>query len=382
MSWQSNTNSSGFQEENRISTGRRLLFRFHIDLPLTIGIMLLSAMGMVVLYSAGDQSFELLNRQFLRLFIAFIVMLAIAQISPTTLKHWAPWMFGIGLLMLIAVLAFGEVGKGAQRWLNLGFFRFQPSELMKIAVPIMTAWYLAEAALPPRPLRIIIAAIIVLVPTLLIAKQPDLGTSLLIASSGIFVLLLAGLGWRLIFSVLVLMAASAPVFWNYLLHDYQRQRIITLFNPESDPLGSGYHIIQSTIAIGSGGLYGKGWLNGTQAHLDFLPERSTDFVFAVFSEEFGFLGTLLLLAVYIAVISRGLIIAVNAQDTFSRLLAGSLTLTFFVYVFVNIGMVSGILPVVGLPLPLISYGGTSMVTIMAAFGILMSIQTHRKLVST
>lgn len=381
MNWQDSSTTGGFQEENRISSGRRLLYRFHIDLPLWIGIMLLSAMGMVVLYSAGDQSVELLNRQFVRLFIAFIVMLAVAQISPTTLKHWAPWMFGIGLLMLIAVLAFGEIGKGAQRWLNLGLFRFQPSELMKIAVPIMTAWYLAEAALPPRPMRIIIATIIVLVPTLLIAKQPDLGTSLLIASSGIFVLLLAGLGWKLIISVITLMAASTPIFWNYLLHDYQRQRIITLFNPESDPLGSGYHIIQSTIAIGSGGLYGKGWLNGTQSHLDFLPERSTDFVFAVFSEEFGFLGTLLLLAVYIAVISRGIIIAVNAQDTFSRLLAGSITLTFFVYVFVNIGMVSGILPVVGLPLPLISYGGTSMVTIMAAFGILMSIQTHRKLVS-
>ena len=381
MNWQSSASSSGFQEDNRLSSGRRLLYRFHIDLPLWIGIILLSAMGMVVLYSAGDKSVELLNRQFVRLFIAFIVMLAVAQISPAALKHWAPWMFGIGLLMLVAVLAFGEIGKGAQRWLNLGIFRFQPSELMKIAVPIMTAWYLSEAPLPPRRLRIIIATIIVMVPTILIAKQPDLGTALLVASSGIFVLLLAGLGWRLIFSVIVLMAASTPFFWNYLLHDYQRQRIITLFQPESDPLGSGYHIIQSTIAIGSGGLYGKGWLNGTQSHLDFLPERSTDFVFAVFSEEFGFLGTLLLLAVYIAIISRGIIIAVNAQDTFSRLLAGSLTLTFFVYVFVNIGMVSGILPVVGLPLPLISYGGTSMVTIMAAFGILMSIQTHRKLVS-
>lgn len=381
MNWQSGSSSSSFQEENRISSGRRLLYRFHIDLPLLIGIFLLSAMGMVVLYSAGDQSVELLNRQFVRLFIAFIVMLAVAQINPITLKHWAPWMFGIGLLMLIAVLAFGEVGKGAQRWLNLGIFRFQPSELMKIAVPIMTAWYLAEAPLPPRRLRIVVATIIVMVPTLLIAKQPDLGTSLLIASSGFFVLLLAGLGWKLIISVLTLLTASAPIFWNYLLHDYQRQRILTFLNPETDPLGSGYHIIQSTIAIGSGGLYGKGWLNGTQSHLDFLPERSTDFVFAVFSEEFGFLGTLVLLAVYIAVISRGIIIAVNAQDTFSRLLAGSLTLTFFVYVFVNIGMVSGILPVVGLPLPLISYGGTSVVTIMAAFGILMSIQTHRKLVS-
>lgn len=379
MSWHNSTNTR-FREENRLSAGRRLLYRLHIDLPLWIGIILLSTMGMVVLYSAGDQNIELVNRQFVRLFIAFIVMIAVAQINPSTLKHWAPWLFGIGLLMLIAVLAFGEVGKGAQRWLNLGLFRFQPSELMKIAVPIMTAWYLAEAPLPPRGGRLFIAIVIVIVPTLLIAKQPDLGTSLLIASSGIFVLLLAGLRWQIIVSVMVLMTASAPVFWNYLLHDYQRQRVLTFLNPETDPLGSGYHIIQSTIAIGSGGVYGKGWLNGTQSHLDFLPERSTDFVFAVFSEEFGFLGILLLLALYFAVISRGIVIAINAQDTFSRLVAGSLTLTFFVYVFVNIGMVSGILPVVGLPLPLISYGGTSMVTIMAAFGVLMSIQTHRKLV--
>lgn len=381
MNPQSGLSPMDFREENRLGTGRRLLYRFHIDLPLWIGIMLLAAMGMVVLYSAGDQSLELLNRQFVRLFIAFTVMIAVAQIHPNTLKRWAPWIFGLGLLMLIAVLIFGEVSKGAQRWLNLGLFRFQPSELMKIAVPVMAAWYLAEAPLPPRRGRLFIATIIVIVPTLLIAKQPDLGTSLLIASSGFFVLLLAGLGWKLILGVITLMAASAPLFWNYLLHDYQRQRILTFINPETDPLGSGYHIIQSTIAIGSGGIYGKGWLNGTQSHLDFLPERSTDFVFAVFSEEFGFLGILLLLALYIAVISRGIIIAVNAQDTFSRLVAGSLTLTFFVYVFVNIGMVSGILPVVGLPLPLISYGGTSMVTIMAAFGVLMSIQTHRKLVS-
>jgi len=381
MNPQNSMSSMDFREDNRLGTGRRLLYRFHIDLPLWVGIMLLAAMGMVVLYSAGDQSIELLNRQFIRLFIAFIVMIAVAQIHPNTLKRWAPWMFGLGLLMLIAVLVFGDVGKGAQRWLNLGLFRFQPSELMKIAVPIMAAWYLADTPLPPRRGRLFIATIIVIVPTLLIAKQPDLGTSLLIASSGFFVLLLAGLGWKLILGVITLLAASAPLFWNYLLHDYQRQRILTFLNPETDPLGSGYHIIQSTIAIGSGGIYGKGWLNGTQSHLDFLPERSTDFVFAVFSEEFGFLGILLLLALYIAVIIRGIIIATKAQDTFSRLVAGSLTLTFFVYVFVNIGMVSGILPVVGLPLPLISYGGTSMVTIMAAFGILMSIQTHRRLVS-
>lgn len=374
--------SMEFREDNRISAGRRFFYRFHIDLPLWIGIILLSVMGMVVLYSAGDKSLELLNRQLVRLVIGFSVMIAIAQLNPLTLKHWAPWLFGLGLIMLVAVLFLGEIGKGAQRWLNLGLFRFQPSEMMKIAVPLMTAWYLAESPLPPKISRTIVATIIVLIPTLLIAKQPDLGTAILIASSGIFVLLFAGLRWRLIFSVLLLGAASTPLLWNYMLHDYQRQRILTFLNPETDPLGSGYHIIQSTIAIGSGGVYGKGWLNGTQSHLDFLPERSTDFVFAVFSEEFGFLGTLLLLAIYIAIISRGLLIAVNAQDTFSRLVAGSLTLTFFVYVFVNIGMVSGILPVVGLPLPLISYGGTSLVTIMAGFGILMSIQTHRKLVSS
>ncbi len=380
MNWQSASESGNFRDENRISAGRRLLYRFHIDLPLWIGLFLLAMIGMVVLYSAGDRSMELLNRQLLRLLLAFLVMFAVAQLNPTTLKHWAPWIFGAGLLMLVAVLLFGEVGKGAQRWLNLGLFRFQPSEMMKIAVPLMIAWYIAEAPLPPRGWRLLLATIMVIVPTLLIAKQPDLGTALLIASSGFFVLLLAGVRWKLVITIAALAAAAAPLAWHYLLHDYQRQRILTFLNPESDPLGSGYHIIQSTIAIGSGGIYGKGWLNGTQSHLDFLPERSTDFIFAVFSEEFGLLGTMLLLAIYAAVISRGIMIAIHAQDTFSRLVAGSLTLTFFVYVFVNIGMVSGILPVVGVPLPLISYGGTSMVTLMAAFGILMSIQTHRKLV--
>jgi len=306
----------------------------------------------------------------------------VAQLSPDSIEHWSPWLFGLGLIMLVAVLAVGEIGKGAQRWLDLGLFRFQPSEIMKIAVPMMVAWYLAEAALPPARLRLLIATIILITPTLLVAKQPDLGTALLIASSGIFVLLLAGLRWRIIFSVLVLLAAAAPVVWNYLLRDYQQQRVLTFLSPEKDPLGAGYHIIQSTIAIGSGGTYGKGWLNGTQSHLDFLPERSTDFVFAVFSEEFGFLGTLLLLGLYVFIIGRGLYIAAQAQDTYSRLLAGSITFTFFVYVFVNIGMVSGLLPVVGVPLPLVSYGGTSIVTLLAAFGILMSIQTHRKLIAS
>lgn len=375
-------NPPQYADENRLSTGRRLLQQVHIDLPLLLGLLALAATGLFVLYSAGDQDMELVTRQAIRLLIAFAVMLAVAQLSPDSIEHWSPWLFGLGLIMLVAVLAVGEVGKGAQRWLDLGLFSFQPSEIMKIAVPMMVAWYLAEAALPPARLRLLIATIILITPTLLVAKQPDLGTALLIASSGIFVLLLAGMRWRIIFGFLVMLAAAAPVVWNYLLHDYQRQRVLTFLSPEKDPLGAGYHIIQSTIAIGSGGSYGKGWLNGTQSHLDFLPERSTDFVFAVFSEEFGFLGTLLLLGLYVFIIGRGLYIAAQAQDTFSRLLAGSITLTFFVYVFVNIGMVSGLLPVVGVPLPLVSYGGTSIVTLLAAFGILMSIQTHRKLIAS
>lgn len=370
-----------FSDENRVSTAQKLLRRLHIDLPLLLGLLLLSAIGLFVLYSAGDQSTDLITRQLIRLGIGFVIMFAIAQISPAVIQRWAPWIFGIGLIMLVAVLLLGEVGKGAQRWLNLGFFRFQPSEIMKVAVPMMIAWYLAEVVLPPRKRHLVAALTVLILPTLLVAKQPDLGTALLIASSGIFVLLLAGLQWKLIIGSLITLVSSAPLVWNYLLHDYQRQRVLTFINPENDPLGAGYHIIQSTIAIGSGGLYGKGWLNGTQSHLDFLPERSTDFIFAVFGEEFGFLGILLLLAIYGVIIVRGLIIANQAQDTFTRLLAGSLILTFFVYIFVNIGMVTGILPVVGVPLPLISYGGTSMVTLLAGFGILMSIQTHRRLIA-
>ena len=335
-----------------------------------------------VLYSASDRDTELLLRHILRLLVGFLVMLGIAQLQPSTIRYWSPWLFGIGLLLLLAVLAFGESGGGAQRWLNFGLFRFQPSEIMKLAVPMMIAWYLCSAAIPPSPGRLLLALVLLVLPTLLIARQPDLGTALLIACAGFFVLFLAGLRWSLIIGALVALIASMPVAWNTLLHDYQKQRVLTFFNPETEPLGSGYHIIQSTIAIGSGGVYGKGWLNGTQAHLDFLPERSTDFIFAVFSEEFGLLGVLLLLLLYGMMIIRGLMIAAQAQDTFSRLLAGSVILTFFIYVFINIGMVSGLLPVVGIPLPLISYGGTSIVTLMAGFGILMSIQTHRRLIST
>lgn len=354
----------------------------HMDWPLLVGLVVLSAVGLVVLYSSGGQDMDLIWRQCVRLGLAFGVMFVFAQIAPHHIERWAPWLFGAGILMLITVLIFGAVGKGAQRWLDLGLFRFQPSEIMKLAVPMMIAWYLAENTLPPSRKVLAISGLIIATPVILIVQQPDLGTSLLIGMAGIFALLLAGISWRLIGGFSVLAAACAPLVWYFGMHDYQRQRVLTFLNPESDPLGSGYHIIQSKIAIGSGGLYGKGWLNGTQSQLEFLPERSTDFIFAVFAEEFGLFGVLILLAIYLYIIARGLYIAAQAQDTFTRILAGSLTLTFFVYLVVNIGMVSGMLPVVGLPLPLVSYGGTSMVTLMAAFGILMSIQTHRKLLTS
>lgn len=350
--------------------------RLHIDIPLLSGLLLLSLMSFVILYSAGGQDDAIIMRQALRLLLAFAVMFAVAQIPVRYFLGWAPWLFGGGLILLIAVLLVGDISKGAQRWLDFGLVRFQPAETMKLAMPMMIAWYLSTKRLPPNVWHILIAGLLIAIPVGLIAKQPDLGTALLIASAGMFVLLLSGMSARLISACLILFAVAAPVLWHF-LHDYQRQRVLTFFNPENDPLGAGYHIIQSTIAIGSGGMYGKGWLNGTQSYLDFLPERTTDFIFAVYGEEFGLIGILVLLALYLFIVARGLYIALNAQDTFSRLLGSSLTLTFFVYVFVNIGMVTGLLPVVGVPLPLISYGGTSLVTLMAAFGILMSIQTHR-----
>jgi len=359
---------------------RKWSTRLHIDFPLFISLLILLTLGLFVLYSATGKNMSIVNRQIIHIVIAVVLMLVIAQIRPRTIQFWSPWLFIAGVILLIIVLIVGDIGKGAQRWLDLGFFRFQPSEILKLAIPMMLAWYISEFSLPPTAKRVLTAVFMLAVPTLLVAKQPDLGTALLIASAGFFVLLLAGLSWKSIISVGIVIIASTPLIWTYVLHDYQRSRILTLIDPGSDPLGSGYHIIQSTIAIGSGGIYGKGWLNGTQSHLDFLPERSTDFIFAVFSEEFGFIGCVLLLLLYLYIIGRGLVIASQAQDTYSRLLAGSLTLTFFVYIFVNIGMVSGILPVVGVPLPLISYGGTSIVTLMMAFGILMSIQTHRRLI--
>jgi rod shape determining protein RodA len=352
--------------------------QLHLDLPLLASLSLLFGLSLIVLYSASDQDTGMVLRQAARMGLAFLVTLALAQIPPIHLKRWSPWLYGLGLTLLIAVLLVGDISKGAQRWLDLGFIRFQPSELMKIAIPLMLARYLGHRPLPPTLWQTLVAAVLILVPTGLIAEQPDLGTALLIVCAGAFVVFLAGVSWRLLALVAGVVAGVAPVLW-YLLHDYQRQRVFIFFNPESDPLGAGYHIIQSKIAVGSGGLFGKGWLNGTQSHLDFLPERSTDFIFAVLGEEFGLVGSLLLLSIYLFIVIRGLYIVAQAQDNFSRLLAGSLTLTFLVYVVINIGMVIGLLPVVGLPLPLISYGGTSMVTLLAGFGILMSIHTHRKL---
>lgn len=357
------------------------LTRLHLDAPMLVALLVAVTGGLFILYSASGEDLRQVSRQGTRLAISFAVMLAVAQLSPQTLRRWTPRVFGFGVLLLLAVLLVGEMGKGAQRWLDLGIVRFQPSELMKIAVPMMVAWHLADAALPPTRWRLLVSALLITVPVVMVIKQPDLGTAVLIGSAGFFALFLAGLRWRLLLGFAVVGAAALYPVWQFVLHGYQRERVHTFLNPERDPLGAGYHIIQSKIAVGSGGMYGKGWLNGTQSQLDFLPERHTDFIFAVFSEEFGLIGALLLLAAYLFVVMRGLVIAVQAQDTFSRLLAGSLSLTFFVYVFVNTGMVIGLLPVVGLPLPLISYGGTSMVTVMAGFGILMSIQTHRKLLS-
>lgn len=358
-----------------------LLRKLHIDIPLFIGLFLICMVSFLILYSAGGQEMGLLIRQATRIGVAFVLMIILAHINPNQFQRHSAMLYILGVILLIAVLLFGLVGKGAQRWLDLGFFRFQPSEMIKVTTPMMIAWYLSGYTLPPKPKQLLFAGLLIIIPTILIAKQPDLGTSLLVASSGAAVLFFAGLSWRFMIATGVVLASLTPVLW-YFMRDYQKGRVLTFLNPEADPLGRGYHIIQSKIAIGSGGIHGKGWLGSTQSNLDFLPESSTDFIFAVFAEEFGLTGCLGLLVLYLLVISRCLYIAIQAQDTYCRLLAGSLTFTFFVYVFVNMGMVIGILPVVGVPLPLISYGGTSMVTLLSSFGILMSIHTHRKFLPT
>lgn len=351
--------------------------RFHIDRPLFIGILVLSMIGLFILYSASNQNLHIIERQIIRIGMAFVAMIILAQLPPDKFRLWTPWLFGATLILVIAVLLMGVISQGAKRWLDLGIFRFQPSEIMKIALPMMLAWYLNDKPLPPSYKHIIYSGIIILVPVILIAKQPDLGTAILIAASGACVLLFAGMSWRLIGALFTLAIASMPLLWHF-MHSYQRQRVLTFLNPERDPLGSGYHIIQSKIAIGSGGIFGKGWLHGTQSHLQFLPEHATDFIFAVCGEELGLIGCIAVITIYLFIVGRCLFIASQAQDTYTRLLAGSLTVTFFLSMAINIGMVIGILPVVGLPLPMISYGGTSIVTFMASFGMLMSIHNHRK----
>ena len=359
----------------------RLLEALHLDGPLLLSVAALCVAGLIVLFSAAGEDLGVFLRQAARVGLGFGVIVVTAQIPPRVLRIVAPFLYTIGVLLLVAVALTGDIAMGAQRWLDLGVVRFQPSEIMKIAVPLACAWYLHDRVLPPSFLSLVVLATAILVPTLLIAEQPDLGTALLVATGGALVVLLAGLQARYMVGLGALVAGAVPVLWHF-LHDYQRQRVLTFLNPQTDPLGAGYHTIQSQIAIGSGGLFGKGYMNGSQAQLEFLPERSTDFIFAVVGEEWGLVGLLVLLILYLFVIARGLYIAAQAQDTFSRLIAGSLTLTFCVYVFVNSGMVAGLLPVVGVPLPLVSYGGTSMVTLMAGFGILMSIHSRRKLVST
>ena len=353
----------------------------YMDSFLLIGILTLMAVGLIVLYSATGANMSRVSNQIINMLVALVIMWLVANIPLQQIMRLALPMYIVGLVLLIGVALFGEINNGARRWLNIGVTRIQPSELMKIAIPLMMAWYFDKHEITLRLKDYLGATVLLMLPVLLILRQPDLGTALLITASGFYVLFLAGLSWRIIAGLVIAAAASLPVFWS-IMHDYQRRRIMTLLDPSQDPLGAGYHTIQSTIAIGSGGIVGKGWQNGTQAQLDFLPEQSTDFIFAVFSEEFGLIGNTILLFLYLIVIARCMVITVNASTQFTRLIAGSITLTFFTYIFVNMGMVSGILPIVGVPLPLISYGGTSMVTMLLGFGILMSIQTHPKLVKT
>jgi rod shape determining protein RodA len=367
--------------QRTLTGSARLLLALHLDGPLFIGLCLVGAVGSIIVFSASGRSLGYLEAQLIRFALGLIAMVTLAQVPPRLIRAVTPWAYLLGLILLVAVMITGDVAMGAQRWLDLGFIRFQPSELMKLAVPLACAWYLHERPLPPSPLSLFLLVLGIGVPTLLIAEQPDLGTALLVVAAGGMVVLLAGLQMRYIAALLALLVPAAFVAWQFFLHEYQKQRVLTFLDPQSDPLGSGYHIIQSQIAIGSGGVFGKGYLNGSQAQLEFLPERSTDFVFAVIGEEWGLIGLVTVIALYMFVIGRALYLAATAQDTFARLAAGSLSLTFCVYVFVNTGMVTGLLPVVGVPLPFVSYGGTAMVTLMAGFGILMSLCAKRKLVS-
>ena len=352
--------------------------RLHIDFPLFLAFMVIFMISLTTIYSASNASIDAVLNQGIKIMISIFAMGVVAQFSPLSYARIGPWLYSICLVLLILVLIIGETRNGATRWLNLGITSFQPSELMKIAMPLMIAGYISRGSLPPRVSSVALSITIVLIPSYLIMEEPDLGTSILVAFSGLVVIFLSGLKKRYLALAFALFLAYLPFMWSS-IHPFQKKRVLSFLNPESDPLGSGYHLIQSKIAIGSGGIFGKGWLNSTQGQLDFLPERTTDFIFAILAEEFGFLGVSLLIGIYLFIIGRGIMIAINAQDLFSRLLASSISLTFFVYVFVNIAMTTGLLPVVGVPLPLISSGGTSMVTIMVGLGMLMSVQTHRRL---
>ncbi|MFT5211302.1 MAG: rod shape determining protein RodA [Flavobacterium sp.] len=351
----------------------------HLDIQLFMILMAIVSFGLIVLYSAVEQQSAPLISQAIKFGIAFVVMVFMAQISPIFYLRLAPWLYFLGLILLVLVLFYGYSVNGSQRWLRIpGLFSFQPSELMKLVVPMILAWYFHDRHLPPKIKHLFWAAIMIMLPVFLIYKQPDLGTALIIGISGLLVIFLAGIPLRFVFATLLIAIAASPALW-YVMKDYMRQRVLTFLNPESDPLGAGWNIIQSKTAIGSGGLTGKGLFQGTQSHLDFLPESQTDFIIAVLAEELGFVGVVFLLILYTLLLGRGVLISIQAQDTFGRLLAGAITFTFFVYIFINIGMVSGLLPVVGVPLPLVSYGGTSILTLFAGFGIIMSIHGHRRI---
>jgi rod shape determining protein RodA len=353
--------------------------RPRFDLPLAGALLLLAVVGLVTQYSASDLDRDKAIAQGVRLLLGGILMALISRVPPSSLRNWTPWCYSASIVLLVLVALLGE-GRGADRWLDLHFVRFQPSEVLKLTMPMMVAWYLNQRPLPPSWMTLTVIAVLIAVPAGLIAKQPDLGTALLIVASGLFAVFLAGLAWWRIGLIFGSVIGAAPVAWHF-LHEYQRNRVRMLLDPESDPLGLGWHIIQSKIAVGSGGIWGKGWHHGTQSRLEFLPEHTTDFIFSVFAEEWGLIGVLLLLTLYLFIIGRSLWIAANAKDTYSRLLAGAISMAFFVYVIVNGGMITGILPVVGVPLPLISYGGTSAVSLLAGFGVLMSIHAHRRRVA-
>jgi rod shape determining protein RodA len=372
---------SGSRTRRTLTGAARVLLELRIDGPLVIGLSLIAAYGLVVLYSASGQSMPTVMRTVARLVLGVVAMLLLARVNPNFLRRSTPWLYAAGCALLVVVAAIGHIGMGAQRWLDLGIFRFQPSELMKLAVPMMCAWYLHERPLPPSWTSLAVMTALIMVPVGLVAVQPDLGTAALIAIGGALVIVLSGLRVRVMLALFAFAGVGAWFGWRF-MHDYQRKRVLTFLNPQTDPLGAGYHIIQSQIAIGSGGVFGKGWMNGSQAQLEFLPERSTDFIFAVIGEEFGMVGLMLLLLLYMLVVSRAIFLATQTQDTFARLLAGSLALTFFVYVFITAGMVTGLLPVVGVPLPLVSYGGSSVVTLLAGFGILMALYSRRKLIGS